>query len=1109
SGGNHGQTFDICNITGTISVGTDGYITSPGFINGVNYGLNLNCKIILTSKHGHLVVGKRIRIKFTSFDLEYHSSCAYDSLSIYDDIRTSSQLLKTCGNQLPSVFNSTGSTIMVVFSSDFIISRKGFKFNFEPFYVQNPQIVSESSTPYIENTNIFATKIVSSAESSIEYNYIQQNEIITSSSTTYIYRQSSRSRSLEENNHIIYMCSVNNKVTINKKLEVFSPNYGMDPAYPLNLECSLHIKSSRNKFLKIYMEDLQLENHPRCKFDKLSIFDGNDEFTDVIANICGEKFHHSYTTTGPEMFLKFVSDIVVAGRGFHLLIQEVLIRKDKSVYAHSSVLYAYTPSLVYNSMSSSLSVTSTTPYNTINKLPLECNGVVLTFTSPSGVVMSPGFEEGAPYPRDATCSWVIVAKKYQTIILEFEDFALEAHDQCLWDKVVIHDGSSVNSPLIGSFCGDDLPQPIVSTGETLYIRLETDQPACVFGQIACNDGHCLPEEWTCDGEKDCQDGEDEKSCGICSEDKLRCGNGDCIANVLQCNGINDCPDGLDEIDCLSIGDNAILKIMDATNKTEASTSNALVLMNLQGDLDTPFYKIHNLFQPSPYCSSQKEVILNCKTKDCGERSVSLSVPYIIGGSRSYLGQWPWVVGIKIGTKFICGGSLISDQWVVTASHCIESISASPHKARILIGAISRDSPPYQHFRATEIIIHPDNAFIHNADIALIRLQRPVNITDYVKPICVQPATLNISVDNAICYVAGWGVTKMSELRRKNYYTTVLPDYLNHGDSGSPLMCKVQSKWVLVGVTSWGETPCGQAGKPGVYTRVQFYSGWITTITSPGGHYMYAESSKKIGDHAILTTPTIAEKESKCVSFSFSFYGEPDIILTVLGKTNDNNDTSQVLMKLEHTSGDWKSTKVNVNKEIKTLMFVAKVIGSRNSGIAIDDITAHPQLCNGDLISTTRENDFYKCTFDYTTICNYTQLKDDFTDWEIVLSNSSGYHLRFNGTGKHKGDKARLLSPIFGSSSPRCLQLLFRLCNSNAGKISIHSVVEFGGHLVYTGLLWSSQRYINSSNLCSWNQGNVNLKSESYSYKLVIEAERGNAAGSIDLDDIQVYNGNCF
>jgi len=42
---------------------------------------------------------------------------------------------------------------------------------------------------------------------------------------------------------------------------------------------------------------------------------------------------------------------------------------------------------------------------------------------------------------------------------------------------------------------------------------------------------------------------------------------------------------------------------------------------------------------------------------------------ITGGSPAVRGQCPWLVAIIIDNAWFCAGSLISDQWVLTAAHC--------------------------------------------------------------------------------------------------------------------------------------------------------------------------------------------------------------------------------------------------------------------------------------------------------------------------------------------------------------------------------------------------------------------------------------------------------
>ena len=85
----------------------------------------------------------------------------------------------------------------------------------------------------------------------------------------------------------------------------------------------------------------------------------------------------------------------------------------------------------------------------------------------SGLFETPEDPDTGNYPDDMDCSWSISAPAGQNVKLEFETFELEQHSRCRYDKVEVIDG---NNGVLGPFCGDEIPNVIVSTGSSLLVK---------------------------------------------------------------------------------------------------------------------------------------------------------------------------------------------------------------------------------------------------------------------------------------------------------------------------------------------------------------------------------------------------------------------------------------------------------------------------------------------------------------------------------------------------------------------------------------------------------------------------------------------------------------
>ncbi|XP_027693323.1 plasma kallikrein-like isoform X2 [Vombatus ursinus] len=165
----------------------------------------------------------------------------------------------------------------------------------------------------------------------------------------------------------------------------------------------------------------------------------------------------------------------------------------------------------------------------------------------------------------------------------------------------------------------------------------------------------------------------------------------------------------------------------------------------------------------------------CKTPSisvCAKRASTR----IVGGAGSSSQEWPWQASLQVKLRtqsHACGGSVIGNQWVVTAAHCFDDLP-SPDIWRIYTGILNQSeiqaATPF--FRPRKIIIHPQYKISETRhDIALIKLEAAMNFTDFQKPICLPSKE---DMPYTTCWVTGWGYTQ--EKGRFRWPPVLLPKW---------------------------------------------------------------------------------------------------------------------------------------------------------------------------------------------------------------------------------------------------------------------------------------------------------------------------------------------
>ncbi|XP_053513889.1 enteropeptidase [Artibeus jamaicensis] len=499
------------------------------------------------------------------------------------------------------------------------------------------------------------------------------------------------------------------------------------------------------------------------------------------------------------------------------------------------------------------------------ELPTDCGGP-FELWEPNTTFTSMNFPDN--YPNQAFCVWNLNAQKGKNIQLHFQEFDLEN----IADVVEIRDGEGDDSLLLAVYTGPGPVEDVFSTTNKMTVLFITDNQLTKQGFKAnFTTGYYLgiPEP--------------------CKEDSFQCKSGECIPLGNLCDSHLHCADGSDEANCVRLFNGTLensglvqFRIQSvwhgacAENWTTQISSDVCQLLGLGTENSSmpvvsstsgPFVKLSQapngslILTPSKQCLQDSLILLQCNHKPCGKTLVAQEVdPKIVGGHDAKEGAWPWLAALYYNNRLQCGASLVSNDWLVSAAHCVYGRNLEPSKWKAILGlheTSNLTSPQVAARLVDQIVINPQyNKRTKNNDIAMMHLEVKVNYTDYIQPICL-PDENQVLPPGTICSIAGWGrvayqgptaeVLQEADipLLSNEKCQQQMPEYnitenmvcagyeeggidTCQGDSGGPLMCQENNRWLLAGVTSFGYQ-CAQPNRPGVYTRVPRFTDWIQSF----------------------------------------------------------------------------------------------------------------------------------------------------------------------------------------------------------------------------------------------------------------------------------------
>ncbi|KFQ22673.1 Ovochymase-2, partial [Merops nubicus] len=498
------------------------------------------------------------------------------------------------------------------------------------------------------------------------------------------------------------------------------------------------------------------------------------------------------------------------------------------------------------------------------------------------------------YQNHQLCVWTLFVPEGNYILLWFSHFDIEPETFCDYDSLSVY---SKDNRLVGKFCGGDLPSPILIGSNSVRLKFVSDSkdyrtgfsltykavspdivPVLTFCFLGFPDSGC------------------ESLAVLFEEGVLQSMHyPEPYSNTADCQWVISAPEdhiikltyhSFEVEDSEDCSYDAVTVYEDVGKEEEIAkscgfalpapvlSSSAVMLVVFHSDETEAFAGFKATISFVPVTASEEfedsdmtEEETQVPTDNiCGMPSNQPRFIFsrIIGGEEAVPYSWPWQVSVQISDEHICGGAVLTKEWVVTAAHCFNSKEQYSDLWMVVTGLHDLTEKEYIQKRSVkQHIIHPSfNKTTLDSDIALLHLAKPLEFNHYVRPVCLpaeEEALLSGITNLCFCWFLRCLLLKDTEKGKKlhqlevpilvldtcqSYYMN-LPSKVTQrmicagfpleegkdsctGDSGGPLVCPSEDNvgfYTLHGITSWG-LGCGRKSYPGVYTNVGAFVDWI-------------------------------------------------------------------------------------------------------------------------------------------------------------------------------------------------------------------------------------------------------------------------------------------